>query len=98
MFNTEVISSGRLTIPKHIKSEMGLGEGDLIQVTISRRGYIHPLVYKDGLTGKVEIEVIKTDTPSLTVIGSKARQSLEGKSVEWAFISVADWIVKPENP
>jgi len=57
----------------------------------------HPLFYKDGLTGKVEIEVIKTDTPSLVIIGLKARQFLEGKSVEWAFLSAADWIVKPEN-
>jgi hypothetical protein len=59
--------------------------------------YNHPLFYKDGLTGKVEITVIKTDTPSLIEIGAKATKFLEGKAVEWAFISAADWIVKPED-
>ena len=58
--------------------------------------YHHPLFYKDGLTGKVEIAVIETDG-SLIEIGAKAKQLLEGKAVEWAFISAADWIIKPEN-
>lgn len=97
-FNTEVISSGRITIPKHIKSEMGLIEGDSIQVKVSRRRYKHLLLYKGGPSQRLyEMEVIETDTPLLTEIREKARQALEGKSVEWAFLPAGDWIIKPEG-
>lgn len=96
-FTTDIISSGRVTIPSYHLSDLDLEEGDSVRVKISKKWYDYPLFYKDKETDKIEMVMIKISTGDLEPIREEAIKILESKSVDWAFIAAGDWIIKSET-